>query len=171
MARKKKYSRLAWMRAIRGNPKARTENGRMSSDGHIPLIAARLACTTSAVYYNMKDGSGLAEEICAAIEEERDNMLKLRQAKQPRILAKAIDNLELLVDACDWRASRFAIERLGKDDYSLRHELTGKDGGGLFSPADLELLKELGMEPSQAVQEFIQALQAAKIRAEAESDG
>ena len=157
------------MRAIRGNPKSRTKKGRASSDGHIPMIAARLGCSTSAVYYNMNDTSDLAFDICEAIKVEHENMLKLRQNKQPRILANAIDNLHLLVMGMDWQATKFALQTLGKEDYSNRQELTGKDGGGLFSADDLKLLEYYGLKPSQAVQEFIQALRA-KADAEVECD-
>ena len=60
----------------------------------------------------------------------------INQWKKERIVKKAEAKVEALISADDERvalnASTFALETLGKEDYSKRSELTGKDGEKLM---------------------------------------
>lgn len=57
---------------------------------------------------------------------------KVNQWKKERIVKKAEAKVEALIEAEDDRvalqAATFALETLGRDDYSKRTETTGKDG-------------------------------------------
>jgi hypothetical protein len=63
---------------------------------------------------------------------------KLNQWKKERIVKKAEAEIESLIGFEDKRvslnASTFALETLGKEDYSKRSEITGKDGKDLPIP-------------------------------------
>jgi hypothetical protein len=60
---------------------------------------------------------------------------KLTSWKRERMVKKAEAKVEALIEADDERvalqASTFALETLGKEEYSKRSELTGKDGENL----------------------------------------
>ncbi len=67
---------------------------------------------------------------------------KLLSYRHERMLRKAELNIEVLQESEDERvnlqANTFVLETLGKNKYSKRTEMTGKDGDKLFSVSDSE---------------------------------
>lgn len=62
----------------------------------------------------------------------KDFRTTLNNWKKERLIKKAEINLDVLMDAEDDKikldASKFTLETLGKEHYSKRNEMTGKDG-------------------------------------------
>lgn len=67
---------------------------------------------------------------------------KILSYRHERILRKAEANVEVLLESEDERVladmTKFSLETLGKNNYSKRKEMTGKNGDKLFSVSDSE---------------------------------
>ncbi len=67
---------------------------------------------------------------------------KILSYRHERILRKAEANVEVLLESEDERVladmTKFSLETLGKNNYSKRTEMTGKNGDKLFSVSDSE---------------------------------
>lgn len=67
--------------------------------------------------------------------------------KHERMIRKAESNIEILMNSEDERvvadSSKFTLETLGKNSYSKRNELTGKDGKDLMpKPEEKAVIEE-----------------------------
>lgn len=75
----------------------------------------------------------------------------------------AADNIYLAVQAGNLDISKFVLTHMpppaGQERWSNRTELTGADGAPLgLSPDVLEMLRRMGVEPSEVVREFEQMI-------------
>lgn len=186
MANKIRYTQGMLNRAIRGdsgssfvmpfekNPGDNVwiDDPRKSSHGHIPTIAKRLECSEQTVrnYCNRKNSDGeltkLATMVRAAIEQEKDAGLVERADFHHDVVTNAEKVLALHIEALDLNATKFALTRLDKGNYSSRSEMTGADGKALFDGETMALLDEMGIDVEEAMRVAAQSiktkLQAAK---------
>jgi phage terminase small subunit len=76
--------------------------------------------------------------------------------RRKRLLAKAENNLEILLDSEDERVkadmTKFVAKTLGKENYSERTEMTGKDGKDLIPKPIMDLSD---VQPNNSNQENI----------------
>ncbi len=164
MANRHRYAVKEMLLAIRGEPESSFPMLRESSEGKIKIIAERLDCTEQTVRNYMAPNTNKAKRIRAAVKHE----LTMYRAGLYEI---AEDGLKAKVEDKDWNAIKFVLSTLGKDVYSTRHEMTGADGAVLFPEDVVKLLEEMGMEPSEAVQEFAKMLRLAALESVDDDSG
>lgn len=129
MAGTKRYSRAAIKKAI------------TNSRGIKTAICQRLECSRQTLDNYLKRYPDLA----ALVNAERETIVDLAETK----LLKALQGE-------DMRAILFVLETMGKGrGWSKRTEITGADGAPFgLSPEVVELMRQMGIEPTEAVKEF-----------------
>ncbi len=137
MAGKAKFSRQAVRRAIVGDP----ETKMASSRGVKSTICARLMCSRQTLDNYLEK----YPELQKLVNDERETIVDLAENK-----------LLAALNRDDMRAILFVLETMGKGrGWSKRTEVTGADGAPFgLSPDVIELLRAMGVEPTQAVKEF-----------------
>lgn len=131
--------------------KEKFEKAISGSKGIKSAIAVRVGCTRQTVDNALERWPDLAK----MLESERGDLVDYAETKLLALLAKE-----------DVRATLFTLETLGKSrGWTKRTEVTGPDGERLFTREDMELAAELGIDMSEAVEQF-RAMMLAKARAE-----
>lgn len=188
MARGPSFTKSDFMRAIRGDSQAQEpqqsgsadawitelweDDKRLSSYGHIPTIAARLGCSEQTVrnYAKRKIKGELTKQavtIQAAIETERQLGFVVRAEFDAGLISDARIGLRANVKLLDVQSIKFALERLDKEHFAARSEMTGADGQNLFDDearralAELgQMLDDMGRDPSEAMIDAVNSLKA-----------
>lgn len=176
MVNKYKYTNAEILRAICGNPELYipppeteeeqtmsqlSDNPRLSSYGNISTIAARLDCSSQTVRnYLAKETTG-GQKLRDAVEQEKRRGELDRAEFHHDLISKAEKALDIRLDILDMQAIKLVLERLDKDNYSSRQELTG-----VFTPEHLKMLEAFNMTPSQAVAGFMKILEEEKQKQE-----
>lgn len=167
------------MRAIRGDPAASfnpssgnelddlwVDDLRKSSYGHIPTIAKRLVCSPQTVrnYRDRKNSEGeytkLALQVQKALKEE-EMVKELDHADfNYELISTAEKALLINVKLLNQPAIKFVLERLDKEHYAARTEMTGADGKALFDSETMGLLDEMGINVEEAMRVAAQNIKA-----------
>lgn len=111
-----------------------------------------------------------AIDLQTAVSEEKEHGLIAQAEIRHEIKTDAQKALHVLVKAFDPSSVRFANERLDKENYSGRSEVTGKDGKDLFTAEHLALLAEVGITPKQFIAAMMEKVSSELAGAEAEPD-
>lgn len=75
--------------------------------------------------------AGISEALFYKYCDLNPEFVEKKKEWQMKPLTKAIDNVNAALDLGDVQTSKWLLERKLKDDYSVRTETTGKDGGAI----------------------------------------
>ena len=115
-----------------------------------------------------------ALDIQSAIEKEKDRGMAVRADFHIELIRDAEKALHTNIQMMDTASIKFALERLDKDNYAVRSEMTGADGMSLYDDDALKALVEMaelldgdGKNPSESI---IDALHKYKMKRVAHKD-
>lgn len=106
-----------------------------------------------------------AMDITAAIEHEKVLGMLAREDFHHELKTKAEIGLMKNIEMLDTPSIKFALERLDKENYAARNEMTGADGEALFDSETMALLEEMGIDVKEALGNAGQAIKRKLIEA------
>ncbi len=140
-------------------------NGLGNSDVKLyPILGALKKKIDAKTWGDLTKG---AVEIQAAIEQEQEVGLIERVYIRHELMTDAEKMAHLLIKAGDGPMTKFILERLDKENYAARTEMTGADGENLYDDdarkalGELaQMLDDMGKDPSEAVIDAVTAMKS-----------